>query len=146
MIDHQLILTYAVGCFLLQLVFSFLAPLVVPNFKSFNINNKRNTSNKLVATTHAIIVFSRAAYYWAELNPKMFIHVVPSEYQLHTIQIMMGYLMFDTCFEMLNDRDSATLVHHVLGFISHACTIAFDDGSSAFYRYTLFKLLLSRTL
>ncbi len=133
MFDHQLILTYAVGCFLAQLVCTFLAPLLIPNFKSFEFNNKRNTSNKLVSMVHAIIMFSRAAFYWAELNPKMHVTVIPTEYQLYTIHIMMGYLIFDTCFEMMNDRDPATLIHHVLGFISHACTVAYDDGSGAFY-------------
>lgn len=88
-----------------------------------------------MATIHAVVMFSRAAYYWASLNSKMNIEEVPSDYQLVTIQMMIGYLVFDTVFELSNERDPATLIHHVLGLISHACTIHFADGPGAFYRY-----------
>lgn len=56
---------YSIGCLQLQLAASAICPLVLPSYNK--ISNKANLFNRVVSTVHAIIMFSRAAYYWLKI-------------------------------------------------------------------------------
>ena len=134
MIDYQLMFGYAGICLVLQTIFVFTAPYFIPNFQKMTKANQKTTPNKLISTVHATIMFSRTAYYWTVLNRSMEMPSVSIPYEEFTIHIMMGYLIFDTGYELFNDRDYTALAHHVLGFTSHFFTLYYNHGSGSFYR------------
>ncbi len=133
MIDYQLMFGYAALCAVLQTVYAYTAPLFFPGYNKMTPQLQRTGSNKFLSTTHATIMFCRAAYYWVYLNPNMVIPNVPTEYEEFTIHIMIGYLIFDTLYESFTDRDSSALIHHVIGFAQHVTTLYYNQGSGSFY-------------
>eukprot|EP01040_Poterioochromonas_malhamensis_P003509 gene3509-3750_t len=90
-------------------------------------------------------MFSRAFHYWTSINVEYQLYEEVSLYEAITIDIMMGYLIYDTIYELaMNPKlDIPTLFHHVIGFVSHYLTRSLDNGSASFYSMMVYLAELS---
>jgi hypothetical protein len=79
-------------------------------------------------------MFARAVYYWTNKNPHYEIRDYVTNFEAITIDIMMGYLIYDTIYETSTTCDPQVLAHHYIGFFSHLLTRLLDNGSASFYR------------
>lgn len=102
----------------------------------FSKGNKMSFYNRGVSTIHAIVMFVLSLYYWLFLNPKMVIHDMDT-YQSTCLLLMMGYLIYDTVFELSASRQPMTIAHHVLGAASHTSSLISYNGAAGFYRSAL---------
>jgi hypothetical protein len=50
------------------------------------------------------------------------------------LDLMMGYLWYDSIYEVMSDGQVDTLGHHILGLISHMSTRLSNSGPLGFYR------------
>ena len=123
-------LAYAGFCFALHVAFY---GIFSSRLGDLSKGNKMSFYNRGVSTIHAIIMFLLSLYYWLVLNPKMVIHDT-DPYQTMCLLFMMGYLVYDTVFELSASRQPMTLAHHVLGAASHSSTLLSCNGAAAFYR------------
>ena len=80
-------------------------------------------------------MFSQAFYYWVTINPTMAMYEKVDEYTVRALLCMMGYLVYDTVYELTAGRQVMTLGHHVLGFISHLTVLVSYNGAAGFYWY-----------
>lgn len=78
--------------------------------------------------THSVVQFSLTAYYWIYLNPSRTISIDISTHECFCIDIMMGYIVYDTMNEMMTNQEKDTLLHHVMGFLSHLSTRWYNCG------------------
>lgn len=145
-LENHLIGYYAFLCALVQFTSFLFSSFIIPKFPHLSSKHQHVWYNKTVSTFHAIVMFSRAAYYWLHINKQMIISEKVSDYEAITIDIMMGYLIYDTIYELSNisqggGLDIPVLLHHGFGFISHFLTRYHNSGASSFYRYTTFPLL-----
>lgn len=123
-------LAYAGCCFGLHVL---LYAIFNSRLKEFSKGNKMSFYNRGVSTVHAFVMFFLSLYYWLVLNPKMIIHDMDA-YQTYCLLLMMGYLVYDTMFELSASRQAMTIAHHVLGAASHISTLTSYNGAAAFYR------------
>ena len=77
-------------------------------------------------------------YYWTQLNPNRTIHPIVNFYDGMCLDVMMGYICYDTLNELRNTRDWDVLGHHVLGFISHILTRIAGSGIASHYSMMVF--------
>ena len=103
--------------------------------KSFAKKDMTAFYNRTVSTTHAIVMFSLSLYYWLFLNPTMQIGEYVDEYQAKCVLVMLGYLVYDTVFELSASKQVMTLGHHILGGASHISVLYSYNGACGFYRY-----------
>ena len=75
-----------------------------------------------------------STYYWLYLNPKMEIGQYVDDYQARCVLVMMGYLLYDTVYELTASKQIMTLGHHVLGGASHLSVLMSYNGGAGFYR------------
>jgi hypothetical protein len=57
--------------------------------------------------------------------------------------MMMGYLWYDSIFEFSYSKQTDTLVHHVLGLVSHLSSRLSDNGAAKFYSMVIYFAELS---
>lgn len=123
---------YVIFCGILHTI---IVSLFLPSLKSFSKETQNLFRNKFVSSVHAVIMFSRSVYYWIKQNPNMTYLPFISDFEAITIDIMMGYLIYDTLFELQSSKfDFGALSHHIIGFLSHFMTRMHDNGPAAFYR------------
>ena len=102
--------------------------------KTFSNKDKSAFYNRVVSTSHAIVMFTMSTYYWLYLNPKMEIGQYVDDYQARCVLVMMGYLLYDTVYELTASKQIMTLGHHVLGGASHLSVLMSYNGGAGFYR------------
>jgi hypothetical protein len=107
----------------------------IPGFEQLKKDIRHSWYNRAVSTAHASIMFICAIYYWVYINPTMKFSEVNTIHihQRNTIDIMMGYIIYDTLIEMSTTRQLDTMLHHILGMISHISTRLSDSDPAAFY-------------
>ncbi len=125
---------YSVLCGIVHLIASVSSDSLIPGFTSMSKENQQAWHNKAVSTFHAILMFYRAAHYWIYLNPQLELSEVVSTYQATTIDIMIGYLFYDTFFELSYGKSKLMLGHHIAGFVAHFLTRSLSHGPTAYYR------------
>jgi hypothetical protein len=136
-------LAYAAFCFAVQHISPIVSPLVIPGFNKLKEDKAKasNWYNRNVSFVHASIMFVRAYHFWttqqdwrltvsqAAINERGV-----SEYESLTIDIMIGYLVYDTIYEFRHNKGVALmLAHHLVGFFSHVLTRAFCSGPASYY-------------
>lgn len=137
-------LMYAGTCFLIQHISPILSPIFIPGFQKLKAEGKAsNWYNRNVSFVHATLMFSRAYHFWT--TKENWHWTVPTEaintrtisaYESLTIDIMIGYLIYDTIYELRNNKGVALmLAHHVVGFFSHVLTRALCSGPASYYTY-----------
>lgn len=67
------------------------------------------------------------------MNPSMTINESITAYEAETMDIMVGYLLYDTVFEMFFGDGGLIVGHHVAGLVSHLLGRVTRSGPSAFY-------------
>lgn len=65
-----------------------------------------------------------------------------STYEAFSLDMMMGYLLYDIMIEYLTTRQLDTLGHHGLGLVSHMSCRLSNNAAGAFYRFTSWLLLI----
>jgi hypothetical protein len=129
------VIFYALFCYIVQNLSKFLSSTLIPNFGKLTKQQQQTWFNRTVSTIHAAIMFHRAFHYWRFENPNFIIPYGVSSYEALTIDIMMGYLVYDTFYELrISPLDKMILAHHIVGGISHFLTRYLNNGSSGFYR------------
>lgn len=107
---------------------------VAGRLKDFKTKDKVALANRVVSTMHAIIMFSMTANYWFFVNPKMDMGAFVDDYQAFCLNVMLGYLLYDTLFELTAGKQVMTLGHHVMGAASHISVLYSNHGAIGFYR------------
>ncbi len=102
--------------------------------KTLNKKNKKVWHNKAVSIIHAITMFALVMHYWIGVNPSMSMPEKVGVHEARCLDFMMGYLWYDSLWEIFSDGQVDTLGHHILGLISHLSTRLSDNGASGFYR------------
>jgi hypothetical protein len=134
------IFLYAIWCFVLEKFISYyLSPLVIPNFRKLDKEHQKAWYNRTVSLVHAVTMFCRAVYYWMVVNKHHIMRTYVSNFEAITIDIMMGYLIYDTIYETSTTADPQVLAHHYIGFFSHLLTRLYDDGSASYYRLVFYS-------
>eukprot|EP00981_Chlorochromonas_danica_P010256 scaffold3058_cov165-Ochromonas_danica.AAC.47 len=102
---------------------------------------KVNIANRVVSAIHASIMTCLTTYYWFQQETsfwigeeKVFIAAEVTPLQALAVELMLGYLIVDTCVEWIYNKDYLTLAHHFAGMISHLITLLENDGSAGAYR------------
>lgn len=113
----QLCLSYTLFCILLHsLLYTIERSFNILNVKKYLSKNiQLSYYNRLVSTFHACIMFANSVQYWFTINPSLEITQYNSYYQTKCVLYMIGYLIYDTMFELLFTKQIDTLGHHVLG-------------------------------
>lgn len=127
----KVIVPYACICAAVH-AFSFSA--FSGRLKAFVKKDKVAFSNRMVSTLHAVVMFSMAVKYWLFINPDMQLGELVDEYQAFCVQVMLGYLLYDTIFELTAGKQIMTLGHHILGGASHISVLYSNHGATGFYR------------
>lgn len=135
-------ISYAALCFILQRLASFLSPLIIPHFEVLqNKKNVDNWNNRVVSLIHASIMSYRAIYFWLVLesgalsvSPEYINQRPISGFESRTIDLMVGYLIFDSAYEFSTNKGvPMMLAHHGMGFFSHLLVRATCCGPAAYY-------------
>jgi len=103
-----------------------------------SMEHQRNCYNKVVSTAHATIMFLSSCYYWCRINQDMVISSECNAYEMRCLRMMVGYLIYDICYEAANTRQMDTLAHHFLGLGSHLSTLYSRHGACGFYSMMVF--------
>jgi len=146
------LLSWLVACILLHVVLGvWLFKGCLNGYANLTKFVRHQGYNRGVSTAHAATMFFYAVYYWLALNPQRAISASILPYEGHCIDIMIGYLIYDTAFEMYMGGEPSssskkeegvskrkvknldTLAHHVLGLVSHITARATDSGAASFY-------------
>ncbi len=134
---------YSVLCGILHLLASVSSASIIPGFSQMSKENQLAWHNKAVSTIHAMVMFYRAIHYSLHVNPSLTVEESVSAYQANTIDIMVGYLFYDTYYEVAFGKSKLMLGHHVAGLVSHLTTRALSCGPAAFYRLVFIVVNLS---
>ena len=93
---------------------------------------------RICSTTHAIIMFSTAIYYWSYIFPNYrkidfsSMNKIGS-YETTTFNLMIGFLWYDLVIELCQTRQIDTLAHHIIGLLSHYSTLNTNNHASCYY-------------
>lgn len=126
-------LKYAAACSVLFALAGVLSPLLFSEFRSFTKQNKLAWCNRTVSIFHSIVMFTRACYYWVRVNPTFEVPIRIGYFEEATMDIMVGYLLYDTVYELALGDGGLIIGHHVAGLISHLLGRSTRSGPSAFY-------------
>lgn len=103
-----------------------------------SLGQQNSYYNKVVSTAHAIIMFLSSCYYWCWINRDMVIGAKCSMYEMRCLRLMVGYLIYDICYEASNTNQMDILAHHFLGLGSHLSTLISGHGACGFYSMMVF--------
>jgi hypothetical protein len=120
-------------CNMVHIFCDVFATRVFPSLKSSPKNIQCGVSNRGVAALHAMTMFVMTAYYWRYLNPTMTMGTHMSNFQGLCIDVMNGYMVYDTLNEMSTNMETDVMVHHVMGLITHFVARYLDSGMSAYF-------------
>lgn len=132
---------YCMYCFVLHYAVIKLSPVLVYDFKNMTKKNQKVWFNKAVSIVHAVTMFALTMHYWLFMNPTLTLPDVVGAREALCLDIMMGYLWYDSIYEMSTGGQVDTLGHHILGLISHMSSRFTNSGALGFYRYVDICLL-----
>jgi hypothetical protein len=129
---------YAISQGLLHAIVYYL--LIQYGSTKWDTKMRLNLSNRFIAFWHAVIMFSRTAYYWMYVNPTYAIGSTMCPFQCTTNDLMVGYLMYDTISEVyvMNNFEPLMLGHHVIGAVSHIACRVMNSGVCAYYHMMVY--------
>ena len=113
------------------------------NFHKLKQKDKDGWYNRGTSMTHAITQFSIVIYYWIYINPNRVIYPTMSTYEGFAFDTMVGYIFYDTINELRTNREIDTLIHHIMGFISHMLCRVYDNGVGSHFTMMIFLAELS---
>lgn len=134
---------YCIYCFVLHYAVIKLSPVFIRDFKNMNKKNQKVWFNKAVSIIHAITMFLLTMHYWIFMNPTLTLPVFVGEREALCLDIMMGYLWYDSIYEISTGGQIDTLGHHILGLISHMSSRFSNSGALGFYRYVTPNVLMA---
>ena len=127
---------YTVMCFALHYLSDPMIALFFPSTAEWKHGKKVDAYNRLVSSVHAVLMFALTLYYWVEKNPSMnLVGYNIDSLQALTHDAMIGYLVYDTItnYALVATGDNMTMVHHLLGLITHISARLFNSGPASFY-------------
>lgn len=133
---------YAFCCLLVQILSGFVSPLVIPGFSKIKEPvTAANWCNRSVSFIHASIMFFRALHFWQNMESaslNLDVNHVDSRsvsgYETLTVDIMIGYLLYDTVYEFSSNKGvPLMLAHHIVGVFSHVATRLYCSGPATYY-------------
>ena len=135
------IATYFCICWGFYVFFATMSTILIPPIKKLHPRIIQDWWGHATAMIHASIMSLVAINYWLNVRTDWF--VIPetiSVYERTGIDIMTGYMIYDTIVETVLVRkiNILVLVHHVLGLVSHLCTLYFNSGISAHYTMVVY--------
>lgn len=104
-----------------------------PSLKNTPKNIQHGVNNRGVAALHALTMFSMTVWYWWTMNPNMIMSSHMSSYQGLCIDVMNGYMIYDTLNEVSNNMEMDVIIHHVMGLLTHFIARYLDSGMSAYF-------------
>lgn len=128
-------------CIVLHMAGAFGTCEVVENLeKRMSRYDRQDWYNRFVSIIHASIMFVRAICYWGLKNPKMSLEGLQiDQFGVITLDIMMGYLWYDMVIELAkNKKQYATILHHLLGYMSLFAVRASGSRLGVFYFMMVF--------
>lgn len=133
--QYSLMIEYGVLCLLVYLSFRTLSSTMIPGYDKLKPHLKLDWWNRGTAMMHAALMFYIAARYWLFVNPTMTITTTIGEYEKAALDMMTGYMIYDTIIELffVSRLDGLVIFHHVLGLLSHGYSFYLNSGMSAFY-------------
>ena len=79
-------------------------------------------------------MFSFSVYYWLCLSKFNFREVGNlSAHQIISIDLMIGFLWYDTIVELMQTRQIDSLMHHLFGIVSHFSTRLSNNHATGYY-------------
>lgn len=136
-IVNTTVIGWCVFCFSLHIFWAFISIRIIPRFSSISKINRKEWYNRGVSLIHAITMFSRTSYYWVFLNSDKKI-MESTHHEIVTIDIMMGYLLYDLIYESLFCQQRDVLAHHLLGLVSHISTRLSNNNAAIFYTMMIY--------
>ncbi len=92
---------YAVFLFALQFVFSRISNVVLGRITTkLTPKSLKMWHNKSVALVHAVVMFYLTINYWTTVNPEMTISDHAGSHEKNCLDLMMGYLWYDSICEV----------------------------------------------
>jgi hypothetical protein len=107
--------------------------------KDLNNNNKFfNFTWRICSTTHAIIMFSIALYYWGFIFPyyrKLDFNSIDKigSYEKNTFKMMIGFLWYDSIIELCQTRQLDTLAHHLICLSALYSILITNNSAHCYY-------------
>jgi len=120
-------------CNMVHIACDVYATRIFPSLKASPQNIQRGVSNRGVAALHALTMFAMTAYYWRFLNPTMTMSTHISAYQGLCVDVMNGYMVYDTLNEVSTNMETDVLVHHIMGLITHFLARYLDSGMTVYF-------------
>ena len=109
---------YCALCFILHYFWALFSGILIGGFNDLSEEVRTTWHNKGVSTVHAIIMFTLACYYWKTINPYMIIESSVSTFEARMLDIMLGYLYYDTVLELWASCSPDILIHHGIVLVS----------------------------
>jgi len=96
--------------------------------------------NRIISSTHAVILFSLSLYFWVS-NPSAIINPPPETTPplvKASIDLMLGYLIYDTLADTIWNVTYDVTLHHFLGFLSLGYIRYINCAQGAHYQMIVF--------
>lgn len=129
---------YAVTLGVISQVFTILCDVLIPYFHKLPNETKTIWYFRATSSVHAAVMFVLSLYYWTRLNSDVAIHSDVSEYEGFLLDIMLGYIVYDTIVEIISTWDKEVMLHHVLGTITMLTTRMLGCGVASHYVMMIF--------
>jgi hypothetical protein len=134
---RRLVFTVFMWCTLCAFIHSLCKFLTNFRIKKFSMQLKHQICNKVVSGFHSIVMFSLTFFYWFWINPNFQFHST-TFIEAVSQDFMLGYLIYDTVFEVTTTKEYDAIGHHLLGFWSIGCTRVLANASASYYAMLVF--------
>lgn len=117
----------------MHVFFHVYGPKVFPEIASTSKSIRDQCSNRGAAAMHAVSMFSLTLYYWNYVNPTMEYSRTVHPYLGMMIDVMNGYMIYDTINEISTTGEADVILHHVMGLLTHVVARVINSGMSAYF-------------
>lgn len=110
--------------------------ILAPRYASIDEAKKTIWCNRGTSSFHASIMFISTIIYWSCISSPVGCMYSSKQMAYITTGMMIGYLFYDTCFEVFLSpkTDVMTVIHHVLGSVSFLSSYLYScDACYPFY-------------
>lgn len=127
-------IVWCLCCGIIRYLSSKVSKFSVPKFNTLSLANQRDWYSRSASTVHAIVMISMMLYYWIWINPKQEITEFVTYHQALALDIMNGYLIYDSIVDLFYSNSSFDMLgHHVLGYLSHSSSRYSNNGAAGYY-------------
>jgi len=123
-------LAYGAACAMAYATLRALSGALVPGWASLDARSRANWWNRGTSALNAVVIFGSAVLYVAWDNPALVMRESMSDFEKTAIDMMIGYMLYDTVIELLDSSDPFALVHHTLGLVAHVVARVNNSGAS----------------